>query len=458
MRAAGLLGLLSVLGCAGMDPWGDLGAIPALPSRPYLTGEPAAARAPEPPRLQGRTLTLAECISVALEQSPATRATWLAARSAAARVGEERAPYLPTLSAGASAVRSDTPEFRDDGLSPQTDLSAGFSVRYLLFDGGLRSARVRGAAAELLAANFRHNTTLQDVAVIVEVAYHERLASKALARVAEETVKRSEIHVELARARFTLGLAARFDVLKAETEKADSDLALVRARSLVRIAQGRLAQAMGLRVSESFEVEDLPQDLRKQELADVERLLEEAARQRPELQAARAQVEARRADVSAATSEYWPTVAAFGDYGWRDQESPHVRDEWAVGVGVNLPLFMGFGRAYRGERARSDLARAVAEHEGLLRGVELEMWTAYSRVLEAGEAVEAAKKLVAAAEEGARVAEGMYRGGTGSIIELVDSLTARTASRTKEVQAVLDWYTAMARFERAAGRTSAGAR
>lgn len=453
MRAAAAAVLLFA-GCAGIDPWGDLGRVPPIPSRAY----PDLPPPPAPEALPGRTLTLPECIAVALERNPATRASWLAARSAAARVGEEKAAYLPAASFGAQAVRSDTPEFRDDGLSPQTDLRAGFGVRYLLFDGGLRYARVRGASADLLAANFRHSTALQDVALAVEVAYHERLAARALVRVADETVKRSDVHVELARARFALGVAARFDLLKAETEKADADLALVRARSGARIAQGRLAQAMGLRVSASFEIEDLPPDTRKEELADVERLLEEAAKNRPELQVARAHVEARRSDVRAADSEYWPAVAAFGDYGWRDNEYPRTREEWTVGVGVSLPLFLGFGRAYRGARARSELERAVADEEAALRGVELEVWTAYSRVLEANEAVEAAQKLVSTAEEGARVAEGMYRAGTGSIIELVDSLTARTGARQKEVQAVLDWYTAMARFERAVGRTLAGGR
>ena len=40
------------------------------------------------------------------------------------------------------------------------------------------------------------------------------------------------------------GIVSRSDVLKAETEKAEADLGLVRARSLVRIGGGRLADAL----------------------------------------------------------------------------------------------------------------------------------------------------------------------------------------------------------------------
>jgi len=99
------------------------------------------------------------------------------------------------------------------------------------------------------------------------------------------------------------------------------------------------------------------------------------------------------------------------------------------------------------------LAGTVAEHEKLLRGVELEVWTAYSQLVEAGPAIEAARALVTSAEESARVAEGEYKNGTGSIIEIIDAQTARSTANVRLVQARLDWYTAMARLERAVGRT-----
>jgi outer membrane protein TolC len=53
------------------------------------------------------------------------------------------------------------------------------------------------------------------------------------------------------------------------------------------------------------------------------------------------------------------------------------------------------------------------------------------------------------------MAEGEYKNGTGSMIELIDAQTTRTAARTQLIQAGLEWYTAMARFERAVGRTMA---
>jgi outer membrane protein len=122
---------------------------------------------------------------------------------------------------------------------------------------------------------------------------------------------------------------------------------------------------------------------------------------------------------------------------------------------LDWPLFTGFDRNYQVHRSKSDLARAIAERESLLQGVELEVWTAYQRVIESSQAIDAAGRFVASAEENARVAEGEYKNGVGSIIALIDAQNSRSVARTRLVQAQLDWHTAMAQFERAVGRTLA---
>jgi outer membrane protein TolC len=404
--------------------------------------------------VDGRILGLAQCIKIALERNPETRIAWQASRSAAARVGQARAGYMPAADFSAGANRGDPVSLDSQQDTGAADtFKAGFGVRYLLFDGGARSAELEGAEAELLDTNFQHNTTLQNVALAVEEAYYQLLAAKELERVAEQTTHQTQYHVDVARARHKNGIVAKSDVLRAETEKAEADLGLVSAHSQVRITGGRLANAMGLKPSESFEVAKLPQDPHQRELADIKKLMAEAASRRPELRSAMATIESGRAEVKAVDARYWPEVLLNADYGLRDRTFAPELDEWSLGVGITLPFFDGFNREYTKRRAKSELARTVAEHEKLLRGVELEVWIGYSRLIEAGQAIEAAQALVASAEESARVTEGEYKNGTGSIIEVTDAQTSRTSANVRLVQAKLDWYTAMARLERAVGRT-----
>lgn len=452
-----LLTAFQLTGCVSADLDRLAADVPIAPSATYMPRSPQ----PKPMgidnkqllSLEGRSLSLAQCIKIALEQNPQTRETWHRARSAAAGIGQARSLYMPSVDVTAAATRGD-PVILDNRQETGTvdTFAAGFGVRYLLFDGGARSAGLTGAESDLLAANFQHNATLQDVALKVEEAYYQLLAARELKRVAEQTIRQTQYHVDVARARYQNGLVARSDVLKAETEKADADLLMVRARSRVRVVQGQLANAMGFVPTENFAVMGLPENPHQREMKDIKHLMEDASSRRPELRAALARVGTARSNVAAGKARYWPRVTLNTDYGLRDRTFVPERDEWSLGIGITWSLFDGLNREYTIRRAQSDLDRSVAEYEKLLRGVELEVWTAYSHLIEADQAIEAAGVLVASAEENARVTEGQYKNGITSIIEVTDAQTSRTTANVRLVEARLDWYTALAELERAIGR------
>jgi TolC family type I secretion outer membrane protein len=454
------IGLVLTSGCAFRGAGKLLNDIPLSPAAAYVPRSPLPEAMSIPNEqddsLDGKVLTLARCIEIALERNPETRASWQRVRVAAAGVGQARSTYLPSADFTAGINRSNQVSL--DGrqeTGPDSTFDGGFGVRYLLFDGGARAAGLKGAEAELLGADFQHNTTLQDVALNVEEGYYQLLAARELRWVAEQTVRQTQYHVDVARARYENGIVARSDVLKADTEKANADLQLVRARSEVRIARGGLANAMGMKPSEPLDIAELPRNLHRREVADAKRLMADGAANRPELRTALARVESARANVKTGQARYWPEVTFNSDYGWRDRTFVPDRDEWSLGLGITWPLFEGFNRKYSVQRAKADLAKSAAEYEKILRGVELDVWTAYSQLIEADQAVEAAHALVASAEESARVTEGEYKNGTTSIIEVTDAQTARTTANVRLVQARLDWHTALARLERAIGRTLA---
>ena len=403
-------------------------------------------------------VALADCIRIALERNPRTQSTWQAARAEAARVGEERSAYLPSVELDAQAAAHGKSVSLDSEIERERrdTYAVGLDVSYLLLDGGARRARVQKAEAGLLAADFRHNTTLQEVALAVEESYYERLGGKWLLKLADETVKRTQYQLDLARARHKAGMVTRADVLRAETQRAEAELLRVQARNGMNIAQGRLARNMGLPVNASFAIAVAPAEVQLAELPRIEQLLDEAARQRPELKTALAGIEQRRADLTGAQAASWPTLSATGSAGRTDTGLPPEEDEWSVGLSLGYALFDGSERSHRRRRAQAELASAMAEHADLLRGIELEVWTAYWRLTEAGEAIEAAAALTASASESARLAEGEYKNGVISIVGLIDAQTARTEADRRLIQSRLDWYTAKTRFERAVGRSLAG--
>ncbi len=453
---------LLLLGLAGTGCVAPRAAQGALPETPALTfrsaaGDQTAAPATTAPTVElerTRPATLADCIRVALAQHPRTRGTWEAMRAAAAGVDKERAAYLPSADLRARAVREKTvPLDSDKENDPRRTYNAGIDVGWLLFDGGARHARVTGAEAEFRNAGFRHNAGLQDLALSVEVFYYELLGAQWRLKVAAATRKSTKYQLELAQARRDAGVVTRADVLRAKTQDAEARLQLVQARNGIQLARGRLARVMGIPVQSRFEIAELPEVVQNRELPRMERLLDEAARQRPELKAALALVAADRAAVSEAQAARWPSLRAHAGGGRKDTHFTPDREEWSIGVTVAVPVFDGGARRRQVDQSRARLARSMAEYADLLQGIELEVWTAYWRLTEAAEAVVAATALTASAGESVRLAENEYKNGVISIVGLIDAQTAQTTAARRLIQARLDWYVAKAQFERAVGRS-----
>jgi len=449
--------LVLTAGCRNRDPFGEMRRTPQSPGSFYTgAGDERPVIVPRRvPDLENGPLSLAQCIHISLENSPHARMSWQNARAAASAVGQARSGLLPKLDFTADAQRNKIQVLTGVGRQyTQTTYTATFGVRQLLFDAGATRAGVDAAEASLRMADFRHNSLLLDLALATEVSYYQLLATKSLLRVAEDSVTQRKRHLELAQRRHEAGVGRWVDVLQAKAEKASAELTVVETRSQIRIARGRLASVMGLRPSTPIEVIDIPEASGELERRDVHTLMETAAWHRPTLKAGAAEVMRIRRELYAQRAGRWPTVEAGLNFGWTDT---HVlmeeSDEWGANVSLRWPLFTGFQRTYSIEQAQANLWQAVDAYEKLLRDVELEVWTAYSEVLRAEEAINAADSYVEAARESLNVAEKGYQEGRATIVELTDAQTEQTRALARRVGIHLDWYSALARLERAVGRS-----
>lgn len=452
------ISVLLAVNCASVAPPRMPSGIPTTVSAPYIEPsqglQPAQTTVNPAPYVSGQPLSLAECITAAWQQNPQSRSSWLAMQSAEANAGRARSELFPSVEATAGASRGE--QFSQTSLKTMglTSLfSTSLGISYTVFDGGARSASIQNAEAGLIDAGFQHNTVLQDVALNVTEAFYELLAANQLVSVAEQGVEQTRNHVQAARARYESGIVNRSDVLRAETDRADADLSMVRALNGVRIARARLANAMGMSVTDSLSIRDLPENMQDQIIADVGQLIKEALARRPEIHSSLARIEERQADLKYARSRYWPSLTTDIGFGMIDRQYNLQQRDWAISIGLRLPVFDGFDRDNLVRLRNAELQQALAEHEQLRQGIELEVWNTYSQMVEAEQVIEAVKVLVASADEALRVAEGEYQNGVGSIILLIDAQTAQNQAHVRLVQSRLDWQIALARIERVIGRT-----
>src|SRR6478752_5452574 len=185
------VGTPSVGGVAGVAPSPSVAWTPPPQEERRETTTTVAA---VPPDLESRIrrLTLAEVVDLGLRNNPQTRVSWANARAAAAAYGSERGRYFPTIDGDVTGTRLKTVASQGRVAVSQSVFNPSLSLTYLLFDFGGRSGNIGAARNALVAANFTHNATLQNVVLQIQTAYFQYIANRALLEAQRITLKEAQ--------------------------------------------------------------------------------------------------------------------------------------------------------------------------------------------------------------------------------------------------------------------------
>jgi len=438
-------------------------SLPAEPNRPWTPGPgeklpplppPATQTLPPEAMQHGIRVSLAEVLDMALRNSPATRTSWLAARAALGELGSRRAEYLPKLNLTANLTRQQ--QAVGTGLIfHQTVYGPGADLTLLLLDVGGRSGDVEEARQLLLAADWRHNQTVQDLILRTEQAYYQYLAESSLNLALRADIDFARTSKEAAEARHHAGLATIADVLQATTLLEREQLALVQSDGRMKEIKGALATAVGLPPDLPVELGLLPADVPMQAAGEAVRAeLDRALAERPDLQAARAEALAAAGHVRKIRGDGLPTLQLAGTTGRVYYERPSgldPRNNYQLQLLLRFPLFTGFQNQSDLAQARAEAGQAQAQVDQLAQQVTVEVWTAYYELESAAKAVEAARALLTAAQASADVASGRYKEGVGSILDLLTAQSDLLTARAQEIGARADWFVAAAELSHATG-------
>jgi outer membrane protein len=410
---------------------------------------------PPPPDLMSRmtNLTLTDLIDLALVNSLATRESWYKARSAEAKMGQERADYYPQI-----GLELDSNYSKGTAVGGRFKFNQKTVTPTVTFDWTLmdftRGADVQEQKQNLIAANWSHNSTIQNIVLQVEQAYYQYLNARALAAAEEATLKEAQTNLQASDERHNAGVATISDVLQARTQASQAQLALEGTRGQIQTVRGILATALGVPPNANFDTQaQLPEQLPLEQVAqNVEALIKEAWEKRPDLSSSRAEAEAAYAHTRSIKGEGWPTIQLTG----QDQDVNYVdpsfrANNYSVGLFVRFPLFTGFRHTNDVREAAADAEAARSRTKALQQQVTLQVWTSYFDLKTASERVGTSNDLLASAQEAYDATFGRYRAGVGNIQELLSSQAALENARAQQIQAKTDWLLALAQLSHDTG-------
>ncbi|MDQ3077211.1 MAG: TolC family outer membrane protein [Pseudomonadota bacterium] len=212
----------------------------------------------QPPPLPPLPASADQAVQIALVNNPDLIAITSQAAAAASDVRVARASRLPTVSGVASGDYANT--LAGDVIGPRTGTatSVGVAGRIPLYQGGLPAARIRQAQAfegqtlEQRIATERAVVATTRSAFAVHQAAQNAIASNNVA------VSSNDLALEGARAENSVGTRTILDLLNAEQELLNAQVALVSARRDAYVAGFQLLNAMGQAEADDLGLEGGP--------------------------------------------------------------------------------------------------------------------------------------------------------------------------------------------------------
>jgi outer membrane protein len=446
----------------------------------------------------GRTYNLAALIDIAEENNPETRIAWQRARQAALGVGVAEALFLPLLSidavagyqylgqgtAGLTVDSSTIPgvSVTKNGLPTSITIPDGVvttttkeavpsaTLKWLLFDFGARAADVEVAKHLTEAAGDLYNASHQKVIYSVARSFFILTSARAQTRIARKTLSNSALVREAAEAKLARGLANNIEVAQARQLQAQARFDVIQSEGRERNAYATLLGDMGIAPTLKISVEDVStRPLPPKAPASVDRLIDAALKQRPEVLAAYAKLKASAGNVERARAEFMPKVALtasagqnIGDMTLHDSRTGITATQRlnqpaeTVFVGVTIPLFDGGLRDNQLQIAEAGIAASKDELAALQLTAAREIVAARDLLETSLAAYRAAGETVRAAELTSKGALEYYRNGIGTMTEAINAQTALLQAQLAEAKAHSDALVAAATIVFSTGRVHGG--
>lgn len=176
-----------------------------------------------------------------------------------------------------------------------------------------------------------------------------------------------------------------------------------------------------------------------------------ALERRADYRSQKEQEAAARLKRDAARAESWPSLNAFGNYGYQGNRYDDTVEAWAIGAYLEIPIWDSQKRTGRLEQRASQYAQAVNRTEALEQGIRGQLEGLLDAQALAADAVAVARESVAVAEEHVRLKRDQVQAGLAKELDVLAAETELTKAQAGEREALCQYALARLRLCAAMG-------
>jgi outer membrane protein len=403
-------------------------------------------------------LTLKDAEALAIKNHPQVQAAQLNYQASQQAVTETRSAYYPTIGGDVTGSEGNPQARIGAGYLSTSRLfdrfAQGISVSQLITDSGRTPNLVASSKLQAQASSQTYQATRYDVLLRVNQAYFDALLAQAVVKVAQETVAARQLLVDQITTLAQNKLRSQLDVSFAGVSLARAKLLLIRSQDTVAQSLAELTQALGLEQQQAYTLVDEP--LPPSPPADSGTLVAQAFQDRPELAGVRLERESAYRFERAERDLSYPTVSLEAVGGFipfiHQLTTQLVPNEYeGAAVNVHIPIFNGGLFSARREAARYRAQAADQRVRDLEQRITRDVRVGWSNSLTAYHQLDVTAELLREAAMALDLAQGRYKLGLSSIVELTDAQLNVTQAEIENLSAKYDYQRSYATLQYSTG-------
>ncbi len=416
-------------------------------------------------------MTLDDAIKYALEHSIDMRIAQISIADAEEQIVERRAIGIPQVNAGvdyqyflkvpASVVDisnfdPSVPEgtFQKLEFGLKNNLTADITASALLFDASYLTGLKAAKAYRNYVQRDRERVEYEVKNSIVEAYLPALILEESIKTLLKNITNLDQLLTET-KALYKEGFVEQLDVDRLELSHANLQAEIENIERQKELVYNVLKFQMGYPIQEVITAVD-----------DIEKLFVPASEEqltatvnyekRPEIRVLELGINLNQLNVDLNKSGYLPSLAAFGSYQQSAQgnnlfDNPVWVPSAVVGLQLNVPIFDGFEKRAKINRAKLDLEEAMMQKTQLERAINLEVSNARTSYRNAIERLETRNKNMNLANRIFETTRIKYKEGVGSSLEISQAEQALYDAQQNYIQARYDLLVAKRALDKALG-------
>lgn len=428
------------------------------------------------------TLSLDQCLGIALSESPTVRIADMEITRADYSKKGILGQLLPSVSFGASYNRTlakqvmymnmdgfpgmgDGDEESEEQTTSRASGRGGDGIKV-----GLDNSYNTGFSASmpLIAPQLWQSMKLSDSQILrsveqarssrlelvnqVKSAYYTLLLAEDSRRVIIESYDMAKLNHEIYTKKHQAGAASDYDVLRTSVAMKNIEPEMLQSEIAIKQARLQLLILMGLDSSFEFSTEEGLAGY-EDSMYDTALSINRDYSRNSSLVLNEIDSRIARNNVSVQQAAWFPTLALSANYNWMSMSngSPFRNFRWtpnsSIGLSLSFPIFQGGQRYSRVKQAKIQAAELSLQRENLQRSIDSQVTLAIDNINVNIKQISSCSESVAEAEKAHDIMQRSFEIGAASYLDLRDSELSLTRARLARFQAIYNFLVAHSELE-----------